>query len=468
MFAWTNCLYGGNKPHHRGGGRCRRRRSLFRRNLPPSNQYIPGQVPIYQISDRDACPLLQACWDQDWTLVSKRCRSHRNEAFVQSATTFRTALHFATMPGVKCPLTTLWDLVETNPHAVIVSDHHSYGGTPCHFACGSAFLRNDIASIKLLVDTALRVQDELATNTTDESASAAAFVRVSHWSPLFLAAKWAAPAQTLDILVQAACRRQALWIAPWTGGESRLQILNSSSSSEIRRHARDGGSPLESLWCKVAYRFEDDDAKLLKNNLPLLQNVTEMLLKDVNHFPNLSCIPSSSSSSLPAAGKNANGSMHDQDDDADDVLLVMDDWVKLVILLRHHVTSTLLNAVACLNRPIPGLVRLVCRLFPDYLLQTASVPVPRQQQQHHQQQQSTMTTMNNEHKKEDDPGVAESLQSSSSEDEEQRKEEQEEVLLLYPALLAACQDAPIDIIFHLLVSAPLVLELQRQAFRGSF
>lgn len=122
-----------------------------------SSQAVVGPPSYRMVASRSSCPLLEACWNQDWSSVVRRLSSHPHEAFRQTRPNRRTALHLCTMPGANCPVFVLERLLQVNPHAILVRDAHQHGGTPLHFVCGSNH-RNDPAIIQRFVDAALLVE----------------------------------------------------------------------------------------------------------------------------------------------------------------------------------------------------------------------------------------------------------------------------------------------------------------------
>jgi hypothetical protein len=243
------------------------------------------RIPTYTIVSRDNCALLRLAWEQEWQKVAIRCVTHPQETFCQTENSLRTPLHLATLNNVPCPIEVAQALLQTNRHMVLVQDKDRY--TPLHNICffrpssSSSTLRRrrngsvshgssrqagtkssssaiiyptasifyshcrqmvgeieDNELIPLFCDTAIMVEQELQGHGIIPESMGI--------SPLFLAAKRAAPLSTLQVLLQtrrqgtsqsssslsslsnANCslqhyperpRRRARWIAPSTGGE---------------------------------------------------------------------------------------------------------------------------------------------------------------------------------------------------------------------------------------------------------
>jgi hypothetical protein len=356
-----------------------------------------SRVPKYRLVERSRCELLRLCWEKNWDGVLARCESHPEEAFCRSRNTDRTALHLATMPGSKCPALVLLTLLETNPHAVVVRDDHRYrGGTPLHFLCGSA-QRNNSEVINRYVQSALSFEKyNTASIGTDDS-----------WSPLLLAAKMSARAETLQILVQT--RSRTLWIAPWTGGEA---------SPGINPLLSEADSPLYCLW-KYA---EPHLTVLPQETLPRMRQIAQTMLSDRN-----------------ASVQGVSTPHMDQEES----------WTKLLVLLREHFQGTLLHTVATLYVPIPGLVRCVAIMFPEQAQEFDQegclalhcffrCPLDPWQLQHEEIVQILIETQ------------PETLSAADG------------LLDMKPFLLAASRDAPLGTLYSMLKACPVALELQRR------
>ena len=282
---------------------------------------------------REASPLLTACWNQDWDAVLVHLET--GQIYHRSHKTGRTALHLATIPGAGCPLPVLRAILRANPYAVVTEDYHQYGGTPLHFCCGSN-LRNQPDLCRTMVETALSMHATYREACT---------IRLSFWSPLFQAARWAAPAATLQILVQAS--HVQAWIGPWTGAEAWTAQLDRNPAQPHR------DSPLYALWRRRAEIFD-----CVKDSLTLdaIRQVTEdyYLAEDpwqfwCDRFPKRSSLA---------------------DDDNDKLNPALVHWCKLLVLLRDQATrvSDLLPTVVSLYATIPPLVHLVAVLWPAQVL----------------------------------------------------------------------------------------------------
>jgi len=351
-----------------------------------------GRSPTYNLVIRSQSRLLTATWEQQWDIVRDRCRSHPEEAFCRSQNNFRTALHLATMPGVKCPVWALQILIEANPHAVLMEDSHMFGGTPLHFVCGSCH-RNNPRVIQLFVDTAVQMEQQY--KDID--------MRVSGWSPLFLAARRVAPNETLEILVQS--RRHTRWIAPWTGGET-IEYIKSSWT------VPDNESPLQTLWINGG-----ELPTRLSTDLKCRMREVARLLLDQQSSPTTT----------------------------DDYVIT--GWTQYLILLREHCKSStsLVHHVACLYQPIVGLLQLVCDLYPELLMtRNSKRRIPLHALLHHQRRTEMLREL---------VGILVRAQPESLTVAESG---------LYPCCLAAAQDASLDTIFYMLTTFPQVLEFQRQ------
>lgn len=160
------------------------------------------QIPAYRKIPRQESKLLSYCWSQDWNEVMVRCLSHPEEACHVTMHSQRTALHLATFNHA-CPLRVAQALLRANRHTVLVQDSNWY--TPLH---NVAFFPGE-SLVKLVCDTAIMVEQEL-----DDKGK---IPPTSGTSPLFLAAKRAAPLRTLRQLLETRGRTE--WIAPSTGGE---------------------------------------------------------------------------------------------------------------------------------------------------------------------------------------------------------------------------------------------------------
>ncbi len=287
-------------------------------------------IPTYKVVIRSQSPLLQACWNQDWIAAMQRLERKAQEAFHINQSSGRTALHLATIPGVASPsLELIVKLIEINPHAVLVPDRYENGSTPIHFICGNKAIRENPALIRFFIETALK-----------EYARIKDSVRMHSWSPLYWASTRSAPAETLDILIQT--KPFIPWIAPWTGAET----IEESHSIHCDR----SDSPLVALWSKTGRDIPDlngiDDRVVFE-----MREIVQSILG--RPLDGMTLICSTNRSSLLEA------------------------WVRIVTLFRNPSLDikphTLLRRVSTLYVPLPDLVSLMCRLFPEQLLQVASV-----------------------------------------------------------------------------------------------
>jgi hypothetical protein len=207
--------------------------------------------PRYHVVDRSVSLMLEACWEQDWPRVIALCVTHPRQAYHISHNTGRTALHLATMPGAYCPSDVIRLLLHINPHAILVSDHHPYGGTPMHFVCGSHH-RNNPSLIRQFCETAIRMRNQYLSSPS-----------ISDYSPLYLAAKVGAPPQTLQVLVET--QLETDWIAPWTGAEheqgTALRLMRAWQQNDNNNNSKNDSlagcapricpfeqSPLATVW----------------------------------------------------------------------------------------------------------------------------------------------------------------------------------------------------------------------------
>jgi hypothetical protein len=240
------------------------------------------------------------------------------------------------MPGARCPSHVLEAMVRANPLAVVTEDYHQYGGTPLHFCCGSR-LRDNPHMVRLLVETALRVQAQYDPQHLPPP-------RLSYWSPFYQAAKWAAPPATLWVICQA--RRQQPWMAPWTGAESYWQAAEIRQTS--MEPARD--SPLRALWRRQTPRRL---SSLYGPPVEELRTIATQLL------------------TLPE-DQVWDYLLDKQSDEDTEASSEVQHWLKLLVLLRHQVNeeeATLLYTVVALLATVPALVRLVGLIFADQHMQ---------------------------------------------------------------------------------------------------
>ena len=162
--------------------------------------------------------MLQLAWENQWDALIERCYTDSKEAFCVTQHSRRTPLHLATFNNA-CPVSVAQALLTANRHMVVVQDDDWY--TPLHNIC---FFRGGDKLLPLFCDTALMVEQELQGRGILPTPSGT--------SPLFLAAKRAAPLESLQILLSTRKQQQQQqqqhkpntcpitnWIAPSTGGE---------------------------------------------------------------------------------------------------------------------------------------------------------------------------------------------------------------------------------------------------------
>lgn len=283
---------------------------------------------------REASPLLTACWQQDWTTVLRYLET--DQIYHRSHNSGRLALHLSAMPGSSCPTEVLLAVLRADPYAVVTADYHQYGGTPLHFCCGSK-VRERPRVIKEMVDTALRVQASCSPQHNIH-------IRLSYWSPLYQAAKWAAPPATLLVLVRAS--HVQIWIAPWTGAESwrRQDQIRQASLTPAR------DSPLKALWCR------NTPKRLLSiHGLP----IERMRQLTLDYY----------AATDPWEfwwSRHAESVAGEEQQQAADVV----HYAKVLVLLKDQTNSVdeLLHTAASLHASIPPLVRLLAVLWPEQLL----------------------------------------------------------------------------------------------------
>lgn len=277
---------------------------------------------------RSDCRLLELCWNQNWKAAFLRLLEHPEEAFCRAENSKRTALHLATIPSVTADNELLEELLKINPHAVTVEDRHKYGGTPLHFACGNPSVLGNLNMIRSFVAAAKN-------HTSEENRP-----RCHSYSPLLLAARKAAHAETLRVLVHSGLD----WIVPWTGGEIYLEVIA----------CRPNDSPLEALW-KIAdptyfVKQEGDEEEMqLVASSALLQKMRRI-----------------------AEANKASWTNTDKDP-------AIQAWIKCLALLVGSKSCEGMNFVhrtSCLYHPIPSLVHLMCHLFPEQVLQATDGRLP--------------------------------------------------------------------------------------------
>jgi hypothetical protein len=373
-----------------------------------------NEIPRYRRVIRSQCPLLQACWDQDWDAAIRRLDTAPWEAFYKSRNSGRTPLHLATMPGVASPSTKLLlKLIEINPHAVLVSDSDINGFSPIHFLCSNKSTRESTFLIRIFVETALR-----------EQARTQASVSINSGSPLYIASIRGAPADILDILVQT--KRSVSWIAPWTGTETIEE------AQDVGYHGKD--SPLVALWstCQSRPDFVSMDDDLMAEMREIVECVLDRELE------------SSALSRFWSENRSP----------------VLDSWGRIVTLLRNpcHVatTPTLLRRVSTLYAPLPDLVRIVCRLFPDQPMKEVSISSSCPEIPLH----AVLRNVWSGTAAESIQDVIRTLTTAQSESLTRIHASTN----LYAVFLAASSNITLDLLFEMMRLAPNALQLQRIAF----
>lgn len=470
-------------------------------------------VPRYCNVNRTECPLLQACWDQEWDrvrqiletdvaaassssymrTVTQPQRHNRNRrsfphhhhqqqrhVFCRTLQGDRTALHLSTMPGAGAPVTVLEALLRANPHALLVSDAHKHGGTPMHFLCGSLH-RNNPSIVRLFVETAIQVEhkyfgnhkhnnnqkknDDSKEEEEEQQQNSDNTVLLSRqrclhddfWSPLLVACRKASPPETLQILVDS--RQHTSWIAPWTGSETQTIgsvhpccRIKSETATNVMYH-----SPLLILWQNTFEQFPDE--RLSAATLQQMRQVTSFMLQ---HDDDKSSSWAGASSSSSPTKHLPDVSMYSTDRGG--VHPAVEAWVKIMVLLRPNVrrNGCMTHTVASLYYPIPPLLQLVCQLFPQELLHNMK---------------PSQSIMGGNEDKNAYPLIP--LHAALRYQGRWRFEWAKSIAVLqavcpesltvvdmetglYPALLAAGQDAMLETIFAMIKACPQVLQFQRQ------
>lgn len=398
MILFSNCC---------GCSRRKKKRDIFTENQ--------NGIPRYKSVVRSQCPLLQACWDQDWDAALRRLKAAPWETFYKTQNSGRSALHLSTIPSVASPSIELLNkLIEINPHAVLVLDSHTKGCTPIHFICGNIATRENTSLVRFFVETALKEHEKALDS-----------VYVHSGSPLYLASKRGAPAETLDVLVQT--KRVVPWIAPWTGTETieESQLI----------HCDGNDSPLVALWSKTCQDIPEfpsvNDTLLLE----MKEIVHTVLGCDVDSKPKWSVCSSNRSSVLEA-------------------------WERIVTLFGNPclvaTSSTMLHRVSNLYSPVPDLVSLVCRLFPEQVLEEVSVSSSCPEIPLHAVLRHTWSGI-----------AADSIRDIIRTLVTAQPESLMRVngsTSLYTVFLAASRNSSYDILFDMLRLSPHALQLQRIAY----
>jgi hypothetical protein len=302
-------------------------------------------IPTYRKVSRDRCSLLRMAWEKKWMDLECRCLTHPEETFSVTSNSHRTALHLATF-NVPCPLEVAQALLTTNRHMIVVQDLDWY--TPLHNVC---FFQQGDDLVALFCDTASMVQQELMGRGDLPIPSGT--------SPLFLAAKRAAPLGTLQVLLET--RRRVSWIAPSTGGEPYGDTTTLDQYS----------SPLEIL-------LRDRTTSLFSNletepNKPLRKLLRSTAVSQLVRFHN-----------VDITRTNYNSGDDDDSDESTESISETTDfeavclWQKCILLLAEHcpllvqvddddddtLSFGFLHAVACCKVPVPALLQATLYIFP--------------------------------------------------------------------------------------------------------
>ena len=263
----------------------------------------------YKTKNRSECPLLSACWDQDWDEVRRRCRTHPREAFCKTPDSGRTALHLACMPGARALEDVIETLIDCNPHAILMHDRHKRSGTPLHFLCGSIHRDNPKLMAKAM-QAALEMTEQYPSDVPLSQ----------YWSPFYMACSKSAPPDTLATVLQSA----DTWIAPYTGCEVRAY------------HGHEHCTPLAILWSGVKEHLR-----------PLEQRTVEYIRAVI-----------ATSSPVPAEHALATESWLK--------LSVLLQWGA-----AYNSFNSMAELLVLIIQPVPELLRLVCTIFPETLLTRA-------------------------------------------------------------------------------------------------
>lgn len=337
------------------------------------------QLPIYRKMRREQSRLLSYAWAQDWDEVMKRCHTHPEEATHMTQHSGRTALHLATF-NHPCPLNVAQALLKANRHMVLVQDSNWY--TPLH---NVAFFPGE-SLVKIVCHTAIMVQQELSTTK-------AAIPPTSGTSPLFLAAKRAAPLRTLRQLLET--RQHTEWIAPSTGGEPYWMDTLDEYSSPLEILIRDRAITTWGLkkHCATPIVSHNQDMEpfstpqLLRPRLLWqMKQIATKRLRDLRGTKN-------DDSTLD--DEFTSPVLDDQDDSTtEEEMQAISLWTKCVELLSEHVPRLLVNqdddnlqtldsisgqmysnsqfavvhCVASAKVPLPNLLQVSLMVFPEQAL----------------------------------------------------------------------------------------------------
>jgi hypothetical protein len=237
----------------------------------------------------------------------------------------RSCLQLACMPGTQAPEDVVLKLVEINPHALLLLDHHAKSGpeTAVHYLCSSIH-RHNSELMGTVIAAALQMTKNYPNNNP---------CRLGHpyTPPLYTACCLYAPAATLEALLQEA----PTWLCSGP-------ICDTPGSPFIRSCDRG----VSVIW----FRVEHDLRNLEDTQLMTIRAKTLRLLGD--------CKLSVSDKSILDKDSAVNA------------------WLRLFVVLRSKMKrqqcTTIIHLLAQLCWPIDDLFGFICRLFPDDL-QTLTV-----------------------------------------------------------------------------------------------
>jgi hypothetical protein len=307
------------------------------------------RVPIYRRVRREACPLLQHSWEQEWMEVLQHCWTHPQDALTVTQHSGRTALHLATF-NHPCPLTVAEALLNANRHMILVQDANWY--TPLHNVC---FFPGEVL-VKLFCDTAVMVEQEL---------QGVGIPPTSGTSPLFLAAKRAAPLPTLRYLLHTRSRTE--WIAPSTGSEPYWMDSLDEYSSPLEILLRDRAA---SIWFATS----------LVEAPELQRTMKQYAYRRLREWNGIVILTQAEEEEEEAFGSSEQQRF---DDFGQDELRALDLWEKCIELLAEHTPRLqpsndddtakndwgVLHAISCAKVPIPSLLQVALAVFPEQTLQ---------------------------------------------------------------------------------------------------
>lgn len=348
------------------------------------------QVPTYRRLRREQSQLLSCCWEQDWNQVLLRCHSYPEEAYHMTTHSGRTALHLATFNHA-CPLKVAQALLRANRHMVLVQDANWY--TPLH---NVAFFPGE-SLVKIVCDTAIMVEQELQGRSIPPT---------SGTSPLFLAAKRAAPLRTLRQLLDT--RQRTEWIAPSTGGEPYWMDTLDEYSSPLEILLRDRSVGTWDLHkrkpCRDPPSSGNEEEDLVFVHPPASRILTPRLLWQMKLTGNERLRASRAEDGLGDDGVTDTSELTTKDiqipslDDRDDItteeeMQALSLWTKCVELFNEHVPRLLLrneddnptaiptsiqsfskdrfavvHCVASAKVPLPNLLQVALMVFPEQAL----------------------------------------------------------------------------------------------------